>query len=359
MRSLHYKGTSLSHQLVTYCFLCLSSYSPYSAKSPSAFQASHSSPLSNYSPPSAMSKSKGTKKGADVNTAKLGFIGAGKVAEAIINGLVVYGKVDPKRIHVAAPSANNTDRLKGNFNGLKVTKRNLDIFGKFDCDIIFIAVNGSVIRNLYKLGGKRAAALCTNYIPNLKHPFYVLSLVTGYDLKSIKETLLNPEHPEKYLLEMHRIMINCGAAYGLGVCAIDVEPDSKKLGEPVRALLTMIAKLEYIPESQMDSACALCGAGLTFSYYFVNALSDGALKIGMSRAAAVKFASKTVNCATQSLLESGKHPNELKDDVCAPSGGAIYGLSILDKAEVASGVSGAVEAAYKRAISLAKEDNPA
>ena len=305
-----------------------------------------------------MSK-RGSKKGADVNSAKIGFVGAGKLAESIINGLVVYGKVDPKRIHVAAPSANNTDRMKGTYQGLKVTKRNLDIFGKFDCDIIFLAVNGSVIRNLYKLGGTRPAPLTTNYIPNIKHPIYVLSLITGYEIKVIKDCLLNPEHPEKYMLEMHRIMVNCAAAYGLGVCAVDVEPDSKKLAEPIRALLSMVAKLEYIPEAQMDAACALCGAGLSFSYYFINAMSDGALKIGLNRASAVKFAAKTVNCATQTLLESGKHPNELKDEVCAPSGGAIYGLSILDKADVASGVSGAVEAAFKRAMSLAKEDNPA
>ncbi|KAH9388751.1 PREDICTED: pyrroline-5-carboxylate reductase 3-like [Rhagoletis zephyria] len=303
--------------------------------------------------------SKGSKKACDVATAKIGFVGAGKLAESIISGLVVYGKVDPKRIHVAAPSSNNTDRLKQSFQGLKVSKRNLDIFGKFDCDIIFLAVNGSVIRNLYKLGGSRPAPLTTNYIPNMKHPLYVLSLITGFEIKVIKDCLLNPEHPEKYMLEMHRIMLNCAAAFGLGVCAVDVEPDSKKLAEPVRALLSLVAKLEYIPEAQMDAACALCGSGLSFSYYFINAMSDGALKIGLSRAAAVKFSAKTVNCATQTLLESGKHPNELKDEVCAPSGGAIYGLSILDKADVASGVSGAVEAAYKRALSLAREDNPA
>ena len=145
-----------------------------------------------------MSRSK-SKKAADVNTAKIGFVGAGKIAESIINGLVVYGKVDPKRIHVAAPSNNNTDRLKQNYSGLKVTKRNLDIFGKFDCDIIFLAVNGNVIRNLYKLGGSRPAPLTTNYIPNMKHPIYVLSLITGFQIEDLKKTLLNPEHPEKYV----------------------------------------------------------------------------------------------------------------------------------------------------------------
>lgn len=303
-----------------------------------------------------MSQARSPKRVPEIGACKIGFIGAGKVAESIINGLVIYGKIAANRIHCAAPSTNNTDRLKQTYSGLKVSKRNLDIFGKFDCDIIFIAVNGNVIRNLYKLGGTRPAPLTTNYIPNMKHPFYVLSLVTGYDCKAIKECLLNPEHPKKYMAEFHRIMINCAAAYGLGVCAVDVEPDSKKLAEPVRAMLSMIAKLEYIPEAQMDAAAAVCGPGLSFSYYFINAMSDGALKIGLSRSSAIKFSAKTVNCATQSLLESGRHPNELKDEVCAPAGGAIYGLNVLDKQDVASGVSGAVEAAFKRALQLAKED---
>lgn len=187
-----------------------------------------------------------------------------------------------------------------------------------------------------------------------QHPFFVLSLVAGFPLKSIKDVLLNPEHPEKYMLEMHRIVMNCAVAYGMGVCGVDTEPDSKKLGEPVRALLSKVARLEYIAESKMDAACACIGAGLAFSYYFINAMSDGALKIGMARNAAVKFTAKAVSCAAQTLLESGIPPNALKDEVCAPSGGAIYGLSILDKADVASAVAGAIEAALQRARSLAK-----
>ena len=50
--------------------------------------------------------------------------------------------------------------------------------------------SGNVIRNLYKLGGSRPAPLTTNYIPNMKHPFYVLSLITGYEIKALKDVLL-------------------------------------------------------------------------------------------------------------------------------------------------------------------------
>lgn len=206
----------------------------------------------------------------------------------------------------------------------------------------------------------------------------MLSLVSGFGAANIRDCLLNPEHPDKYKIEFHRVMLNCAVAYAFGVCAIDTNPD--KLSEPVKALLSSIAKLEYVPEGQIDAACAVMGCGLCFvslvqlwgstlhsnictslvqqSYYFINSISDGALKIGLSRSTAVKFTAKTVNCATQTLLSSGRHPNELKDEVCAPSGAAIYGVNVLDKGDVGSGVSSAVEAAYRRAQSLAKDENP-
>jgi pyrroline-5-carboxylate reductase len=103
----------------------------------------------------------------------------------------------------------------------------------------------------------------------------------------------------------------------------------------------------------MDAASAICGAGLAFSYYFIQTLADGAVKMGFSREMANKFAAKTVQSATQVMLESGKHPIKLRDEVCSPSGAAIYGIHILDKSGVKSGVVEAVEAAHKRADELA------
>ncbi|XP_054160633.1 pyrroline-5-carboxylate reductase 3-like [Oppia nitens] len=291
----------------------------------------------------------------DISKAKIGFIGAGRMTESLLNGFINYGKLEASRLYVAAPTTKNLERLKQQYSGLHITKRNLDIFAKYGCDIVFIAVHGSVIRNCYKQGGERPFPLTTNFIPNMKKPLFILSLVTGFTLKEISQCLLNPEHPEKYLIEMHRIVINCAVAYGLGICAVDVEPDSKKIAEPIRGLLSKVAKLEFVPESQMDAACAACGAGLAFSYYFIAAMSDGATKMGLSRDMATKFAAKTVQSAAQSLLESGKSPTELRDDVCSPAGPAIYGIHVLDKADCASGVSAAVEAAHKRAAELAKE----
>lgn len=206
-----------------------------------------------------------------------------------------------------------------------------------------------VINECFKHGGLRPMALTVNYIPNMKHTLYILSLISGFNLDQIKQTLLNPEHPDKYKLEMHRVMLNSACAYGLGICAIDVEPDSSKLSPILRTMLSSMSKLEYVPEAQIDAACAIGGSGLAFAYYFINAMADGAFKVGLSRQMALKFAAKTVQSAAQSLLETGKHPGELRDSVCSPKGPAIYGIHVLDKADVSSGITAAIEAAHKRA----------
>lgn len=284
--------------------------------------------------------------------AKIGIMGAGKIADALVQGFINYGKVSATRIHVAAPTSKNLENFKN--YGCHVSKRDIDLFGRYDCDIVFVCVHGSVVRKCYKNGGTRPSALCTNYIPYMRHPLYIVSLVSGCTIEQLKQTLVNPDHPEKYKIEGHRCMINTAAMYGLGICAVDCEPESKKLSPCLRQLLTSVGKLEFVPESQMDAACAIGGSGLAFSYFFISALSDGAFKMGLSRPMALRFAAKTLSCAAQTQLESGKHPSELKDDVCAPSGAAIYGVHVLDKADVASGIAAAIEAAHKRSQELAE-----
>ena len=316
-----------------------------------AVAATRSKGTATTSKPSA--RPRGQKLGQlKLEDARIGVIGAGKMADALVQGLIHYGKIQAGKIHVAAPSTKNLETFKN--YGCRVTKRNYDIFGRYDCDIIFLCFHGHVIKNCYKLGGARPHPLTTNYIPHQRHPIYILSMVSGVSLSQIKACLLNPESTNRYVLEIHRIMMNTAVGQGLGICALDCEPDSRKLSAPLRQLLSSVSHLEHVPASQMDAACAIGGSGLAFSYYFINALADGAFKMGLSRKQAIRFASKTAQCASQVLLESGKHPAELRDTVSAPSGAAIYGIHVLEKNDVASGVTAAVEAAHKRANELAQ-----
>ena len=190
-----------------------------------------------------------------------------------------------------------------------------------------------------------------------RHPLYLLSLIGGITLLDIKNTLLNPEHPEKYKLEMHRCIVNNSIAYGIGLAAIDVEPDSKKCNPLIRDLLVSFAKIEYVAEAYMDVICAIAGNGLAFNYYFLQAISDGGVKMGLGKSIAVRLAAKVLLSASASLLESGKHPSDLRDQCTSPSGAAIYGIHVLDKQDCSSGIASAVEAAHKRIKDLAEQPN--
>lgn len=316
--------------------------------------AANTSPETPKTPDSAVStKKRGKNEKATLANCRIGFLGAGKMTEAIVKGLIHHSKVEPGRINVSSPSGRTHDHFKQ--LGCTVTKRAYDIFAKLDCDVIFIAFHGFVIRQLYKTGGTRPLALTTNYIPNQRHPIYLLSLVGGVPLNDIKNTLLNPDHPEKYKLEMHRIMLNASVAYGLGLGALDIEPDSKKCNPLVRDLLTSFAHIECIPESIMDVACAIGGNGLAFCHFFITALSDGGFKMGLPKPVAVKLAAKTLQSAAGSMLESGKQPSELRDNSTSPSGPAIYGIHILDKQDAGSGLAAAVEGAFKRIRELVEQ----
>ena len=330
------------------------------APSEDASATSPESPAPEASPAGSQRKKHRKKGDLQLEHARIGFLGAGKMTESIVDGLLAHGNIPARHIFVAAPSKKNLQTFKD--KGCHASKRLIDIFSRYDCDVIFLCFHGSVIKNAFKQGGSRPFPITTNYIPNQKHPIYILSLVSGVTLSEIKECLLNPEHPDRYILEMHRIMINTASAFGQGLVAVDVEPDSSKLTNPIRTLLSSLTpdtqnqRLEYVPEGQMDAACAVGGSGLAFAYYFLGALADGAFKCGLTKPLAVKFASKTALCAAQVMIESGKHPAELRDDTTSPGGAAIFGIHILDRAEVASGITAAVEASYRRAEELSQAD---
>lgn len=237
--------------------------------------------------------------------------------------------------------------------GVVCTKRSYDIFGKLDCDIVFLAFHGWVIRNCFKKGGTRPMALTTNYIPRARHPTYLLSLVGGVSMYDIKQTLLNPDHPKKYRVSFYRIMLNIAIAYGVGMAVIDIEPDSTKCVPLIRDTLNSFGKLEYMPENMMDMACVVGGCGLAFVFFFLGALADSAFKHGIPKAVSVKLAAKTLQAAAACVIESGKNPTELRDQVTAPGGGAVYGLNALDKHEVGHGITAAMEGALKRIKDLA------
>ena len=156
-------------------------------------------------------------------------------------------------------------------------------------------------------------------------------------------------------LPVIRIMPNTPAAIGKGVilyCANDlVDPEILK---DFLQDMTPCGWLEPLEERLMDAGSALSGSSPAFVYMFMEALADGAVACGIPRAKAQELAAMTVIGAGEMLLQSGKHPGELKDAVCSPAGSTIEGVRTLEQQGMRSAVTEALCATFARNRSLGK-----
>lgn len=96
-------------------------------------------------------------------------------------------------------------------------------------------------------------------------------------------------------------------------------------------LLESVGTCDEVTESLIDPITALSGSGPGYVFTMIEAMADGAVKMGLSRDLAYKLAAQTVMGAGKMVLETGAHPAKLKDDVASPGGSTITGLSFLEK----------------------------
>lgn len=162
-------------------------------------------------------------------------------------------------------------------------------------------------------------------------------------------TYLGGEYP------VIRIMPNTPAAIGEGLilCAKNDKVSDGQYTEFKQGFSTA-GMLDDISEAQIDAASAISGCGPAYVYMFIEALADGGVRCGLPRDKALKFAAKTVLGSAGMILETGKHPGELKDAVCSPAGSTIEGVAALENSGFRAAAIEAVTAAFKRTAELGK-----
>ena len=156
-------------------------------------------------------------------------------------------------------------------------------------------------------------------------------------------------------LPVIRIMPNTPVAVGRGLtlyCANElVTPD---------VLADFLNDMEYsglldpVEEKLFDAAGTVSGCGPAYLYMFLEAMADGAVACGVPRAKAMQYAAATMEGAARMVLESGRHPGELKDAVCSPGGSTIAGVKALEDGAFRSTVMNCIMAAAKRNSELGK-----
>ena len=173
-----------------------------------------------------------------------------------------------------------------------------------------------------------------------------VSMLAGVSLDRLAEMLGG----EKKII---RIMPNTPSAVGQGLMLVSA--NDRVTAEELAAFKTLMAEsglLDDLPEHLIDAASAVSGCGPAYAYMFVEALADGAVKCGVPRAKAMRYAAQMLLGGASLLLETGEHPGALKDAVCSPGGSTIAGVAALEDRGFRGAAIAAVEAAYRRTKEL-------
>ena len=123
-------------------------------------------------------------------------------------------------------------------------------------------------------------------------------------------------------------------------------------GLAVKQLLSSVGLCKEFPESQQDAFTGMAGSGPAYIYTIIQALSDGGVRMGLPRNLATNFAAQMTLGAAKMVLESGKHPGQLRDEVTSPGGTTIRGLHLMEKAGIRGIMMDAVQASAERATEL-------
>ena len=174
----------------------------------------------------------------------------------------------------------------------------------------------------------------------------VVSMAAGVRVEQIKKHL-NPH------TRVVRIMPNTPAAVGSGVIAISADAAcSKENVEELRRVLSLAGITELTAEPLMDAVTAVSGSGPAYGYLFIEALADAAVRMGIPRQQAIRYAAQTLKGAADMVLQTGTHPGVLKDGVCSPGGTTIAAVSKLEEKGFRSAVIEAAVAAWNSSREL-------
>jgi len=178
----------------------------------------------------------------------------------------------------------------------------------------------------------------------------LVSMAAGWTIEKIQAAIT---HNAEARTPVARIMPNTPALISKGMIALAVSPEvSGEKADALEVMLKGAGTVDRIPENYFNAVTGLSGSGPAFACLFIEALADGGVLAGLPRDKALCYAAQTVLGSAAMILETGKHPGELKDMVASPGGTTIAGIAALESNGFRSAAIQSVEAAWKRAMEL-------
>ena len=258
-----------------------------------------------------------------IENTKIGFIGFGNMAKAIAEGLIIKNVVKPNQIYACARNWDNLCKSTEE-NGINACKTSQELVN--ESDIVIIAVKPNVIPSIIE-----------PIKEDLKNKI-VVSVAAGYTFDKYEELLL----PGTAHLST---IPNTPVSIGEGIIVAEKRHSlSDKQHKLIDDIFSKIALLEFVDSNQLSIAGTISGCGPAFASMFIEALSDSAVKHGLTREASYKLASQMILGTGKLQIETGQHPGAMKDAVCSPGGTTILGVTTLEKKGFRGAIVDAIDA---------------
>jgi pyrroline-5-carboxylate reductase len=269
-------------------------------------------------------------------TDSIAVLGAGKIGEALLSGLLSGGR----RVDELMFTERHPDRAA------ELSTR----YGLPAVDVATAAKEATVL--VVAVKPQDIEPLLDELTPYVSRDTLVVSLCAGLPT-SLYERRLSEGVP------VVRVMPNTPMVVGEAMSAIS--PGRHATNDHLRTveeLLSVVGQVVRVPESQQDAVTALSGSGPAYFFYLVEAMIDAGILLGLPRAVAEKLIIQSAVGAAAMLAKTGEHPVILREAVTSPAGTTIMAIRELEKHGVRAALLAAIEAARDRSRELGMAHDP-
>jgi pyrroline-5-carboxylate reductase len=266
------------------------------------------------------------------NSRNITVIGAGKMGEAIIAGLLKSEAFSPQNIRIFEIAKNRREYITKTYDVQAVDREEEAVaFG----DIILIAVKPGVV-------GKVLDQI-KNAVSSEK---VIVSIAAGVTIEYLKEHVPSS-------VPVIRVMPNlaCSVREAMMVICPSENTTDEQLNT-VTNVLNSIGKVMKLEEKYLNLATGLVGSGPAYIFLVIEALADAGVRLGLPKEISITLAAQTTLGAAKMVVETGEHPAKLKDMVATPAGTTVEGLFALEQGKLRATLISAVTEAAKKAGGL-------
>lgn len=269
---------------------------------------------------------------------ELGIIGCGKMGQGILSGVIKAKKYPLSKIAVTSGTKEEVKEFKEAFPGIPAFTDNKKVAK--DSRILLIAVKPFI----FPIVSKELKDV-------VKKDQVIISIVAGLSISNIENMITSVDIAGRQ--KVVRVMPNMNAIVLESMSAIC---DNGRLTEPELKeavdIFSRVGKTKRVKESDLDIVTGVSGSSPAFVFMMIEAMADAAVAEGFPRASAYEFAAQAVMGSAKLVLESGRHPGALKDDICSPKGTTIEGVNVLEDCAFRSAVMNAVRATIEKSRNL-------